>query len=57
METIPSCDNERVEALSTCHMPDEIPTLSQASGPTDEPKISSGLSQSHMGDEPFEIVQ
>ena len=35
-------------------MPDEILTLSQASGRTDEPKISSGLSQSHMGDELFE---
>ena len=36
---------------------DEILPLSQPSSQSDEIKISSGVSQSHMGDELIEIVQ
>ena len=43
--------------VTAAHMIDEIWTLSQVTGPTDEMKISSGVSQSHRGDELFEIVQ
>ena len=37
--------------------PDENFSLSQALWQGDETKISSGVSQSHRGDESFEIVQ
>jgi hypothetical protein len=36
---------------------DEISPLSQPASQVDEMKISSGVSQSHMGDELIEIVQ
>ena len=36
---------------------DEIWTLSRVTPPTDEMIFSSGVSQSHRGDELFEIVQ
>ena len=43
--------------VTAAHMVDKIWTLSQATGPTDEMQISSGVSQSHKGDELFKIVQ
>src|SRR5882762_5110449 len=46
--------------LAHCHADlhdDEILTLSRVTWPPDKTKISSGVSQSHMGDKSIEIVQ
>jgi hypothetical protein len=47
----------RMDGWLPVPMADEILTMSRVTWPPDETKISSGVSQSHVGDESIEMVQ